>query len=210
MQESLLIEPHYLGSLEYFVLIRKYKSVIWEVNQHFIKQTYRNRAVILTAGGLHNLIVPVKYGNRSPFKDVKVDYSQRWVKDQWGAIYSAYGKSPFFEYFAPDFQDVWERKTVFLLDLCQEMMSLCLSYLQIDREIAFTNFYEKQAESPIHDYRELIHPKKSFNQRSNYYPFHYFQNFGREFVPNLSVVDLLFSLGQESVSILEKSTIGSQ
>ncbi|MEM9329282.1 MAG: WbqC family protein [Bacteroidota bacterium] len=207
MDRTLLIEPHYLGSLEYFVLISQFDAIQWEVREHFVKQTYRNRAVVLTANGPQNLIVPVKYSRQTALIDVKIEYAERWVKDHWGAIYSAYGKAPFFEHFGPYFQRVFANRPTFLWELCHEMMTLCLKCLQIDRSITLTQSYEKEDHEGLYDYRNLIHPKKAFGERSVYKSYPYFQIFGKEFVPNLSVLDLLLSLGNESSTILEKSSI---
>jgi len=207
MNRTLLIEPHYLGSIEYFVLVKHFDTIRWEVQEHFVKQTYRNRAVVLTANGPQNLVVPVKYSRRTPFKDVRIEYAERWIKDHWGALYSAYGKAPYFEFFGEMYRDVFDRKPIFLLDLCHEMMTLCLKCLQLDRTVVFTDTYTERAENGFYDFRNLIHPKKAYGERSIYDSYPYFQIFGKEFVPNLSVLDLLLSLGNESIAVLENSSI---
>lgn len=203
----LLIEPHYCGSLEYYLLITESDAITWEVEGHFLKQTFRNRTTILSANGPQNLVVPVKYRNHMPLKDVRIDYAQGWIKDHWGALYSAYGKAPYFEYYGPELLAILEKRHAFLVDLCHATVTLCLKYLQIDRSISLTEVYEKVPNSPIRDFRDLIHPKKPYTQRSIYNTVEYFQNFGKEFVPCLSVLDLLFSMGDESVSILRKSKV---
>ncbi len=207
MRQKLVIEPHYLGSLEYFVLIQHFETIQWEVREHFTKQTYRNRAVILTANGPQNLIVPVKFDRRTPLIDVQIEYSERWIKDHWGALYSAYGKAPFFEYFGDSFHRIMQRRPRFLLELCHEMMTFCLKCLQLDRTIDYTDTYHERHENGISDFRNLIHPKKAYGERSIYESFPYFQIFGKEFVPNLSILDLLLSLGNEALFVLEKSSI---
>lgn len=203
----LLIEPHYFGSLEYYLLLDEAEAITWEVEAHFLKQTFRNRTTILTSNGPQNLVVPVSYRNHMPLKDVRVDYAQSWIKDHWGAIYSAYGKAAYFEYYGPELQAILEKRHAFLVDLCLDTVTLCLKCLHIDRSIGQTKTYEKVPDSPIRDFRGLIHPKKPYTQRSIYKAEEYFQNFGKEFVPCLSVLDLLFSMGDESVSILRKSKV---
>ncbi|MBV6646997.1 MAG: WbqC family protein [Cyclobacteriaceae bacterium] len=205
IRKALLIEPHLLGSLEYFVLLDKASEVIWETHEHFRKQTFRNRFYINTSQGPMPLIVPVSYGNRTTFREVTIDYRQRWIKEHWGAIYSSYGKSPFFEHFSDLFHDILERRPKFLLDLCQMMMTICLKVLQSDMVISETERYDKMAEMGILDYRNHIHPKKTFAQRDIYKPFPYIQNFGSNFVPNLSIIDALFSEGPQTCSVIEKS-----
>lgn len=205
--KHLLIEPHYFGSLEYYLLIDDAEAITWEIEEHFLKQTFRNRTTILTSNGPQNLVVPVSYRNHMPLKEVRIDYAQSWIKDHWGAIYSAYGKAAYFEYYGPELQAILEKKHTFLVDLCRDTVTLCLKCLHIDRSINLTKTYEKVPDSPIRDFRGLIHPKKPYTQRSIYDPEEYFQNFGKEFVPCLSVLDLLFSMGDESVSILRKSKV---
>ncbi len=207
MADKLLIEPHYLGNISYYVAIRHHAKIIWEVSEHFVKQTFRNRTVILSANGPLNLIVPVKFGNRTPFKDVRIDYSQRWFKEHWRAVHSAYAKSPYFEFFGWEYHDIWHKSPKMLLDLCINLVTICLENLQIVRQIEFTEGYHKSYESPFSDYRNRIHPKKtSFNEFVDPSK-DYFQNFGKEFVPNLSVLDLLFSMGPEASAYLKEVSL---
>lgn len=207
-----MIEPHYLGSLEYFTLLLNHKEVIFEVQANFIKQTYKNRCYFLTSNGEILLTVPVNYGNRTTFKDVKIDYSQSWVREHLGAFYSAYGKAPYFDFFFEEFRAVWEKKEKFLLDLNIRFVTLCLKILQYDISFSFTDKYEKDAISTIYDAREQIVPKKSFKKRNLYLPFPYLQVFGSKFVPNLSIIDLIMCEGNRSFEVLRKSSapVGEQ
>ncbi|WP_258105393.1 WbqC family protein [Marinoscillum sp. MHG1-6] len=205
MGDKLLIEPHYLGSLEYYTLLTKYQEVTLEIHQNFTKQSYKNRCYILTAQGVMPLMVPVKFGNRTPYKEVKIDNTQSWKRDHWGAIYSGYGKSPFFEYFADDLQHILQIKHDFLLDLNVDFMTFCLKVLRVNITFDFTNEYIQTSESSYTDFREVLHPKKHFADRKIYIPNSYGQNFGNEFAPNLSILDLMLMMGTESVDILRKS-----
>lgn len=201
----LLIEPHYLPSLEYFVTVLKAKEVILEVHQHFSKQTYKNRCYFVTNRGLQPLSVPVVYTNRTALKDVRIDYRQSWKREHWGAFYSAYGKAPFFEYFQDHFYQIWEKKPDFLLDMNVEFMTLCLKVLKHDSLLSFTESYEKTPKTGIVDQREKILPKKSFEERNLYLPFQYTQTFGNKFVPNASIVDLLMCEGTRAYDVLQQS-----
>jgi hypothetical protein len=201
----LLIEPHYLGSIEYYTLIQQFDKIIFEINDHFVKQTYRNRCVFLGSNGTLTLSIPVKFGNRTKFKDVKIDYSQKWLTDHKKAFESAYGKAAYFDFFGEMFLEVWNKKHPFLLDLNMEMMSLCLKLLQIDRQIDYTEEFEKTPDILVEDYRNVVLAKESFENREIYNPQNYFQVFGADFVPNLSLVDLLMNCGLESREILKSS-----
>lgn len=205
MKKSVLIEPHYLGNLEYFTLLLNSEGFILEVNDHFLKQTYRNRCYINAPSGKKPLIVPVSYDHRTKMKDVKIDYSQTWLRDHWGAFYSSYGKAPFFDFFAEEFRGVWEERTAFLLDLNLKMMTLCLKLVQLDRPIAITDSYHLSTENNTLDFRNRILPKISFDQRDLFLPFPYIQNFGSNFVANLSIIDLLMCEGPRALEALKNS-----
>lgn len=209
MRELLIIEPHYLGSLEFYVLLMRYKKVVFEVDAHFTKQTYKNRSYFLTSYGLVPLTIPVKYGNRTPLKDVRIDHTQSWLRDHWGAFYSAYGKAPFFEFFQSEFHSVWNRRHKFLIDLSLEMMTLCLRSIQYDMSFSLTSEYKKEVKKNINDLREHIHLKKPFYERKIYLPFPYMQTFGNKFVPNPSIVDLLMCEGNRAAEVLRQSSFSA-
>jgi hypothetical protein len=197
---SVLIEPHYLPSIELFGVIYQADELILDIDSAFQKQTFRNRCYLLSANGKLPLIIPVHFHVGTPFKDVTIDYRQSWLREHWGAVYSAYGKSPFFEYYGSYFQQVWDDKPKYLLDLNHAMLSVCLRFLQKELPIS-----HETSKSGLIDLRNTILPKKSFETRNFYRPFEYPQNFGNTFVPNLSILDLLFCQGPEAGEILRRS-----
>ncbi|MEP1094394.1 MAG: WbqC family protein [Cyclobacteriaceae bacterium] len=207
--KKILIEPHYLGCVEYFCLMQSSDSVLFEINDNFQKQTFRNRSYILGSNKVVTLSMPLKYGNKTAFKDVKVDYSQRWIKDHWGAVYSSYGKAPFFEFFASDFKKVWDQKSEFLLDINIKFLTLCFKLLKLDVEIDFTNSYKKDHEKEAEDFRNIIHPKIAFADRNIYRPSAYSQLFGNSFAANLSIIDLIMCAGPQADEVLSSSYVGN-
>lgn len=202
---ELIIEPHYLGCLEYFSVLIRHSHIRFEIHDSFPKQTYRNRAYFLSSNKIQPLIVPVKYTNGQPTKEVTVDYSQRWMKDHWGAFYSSYGKAPFFEYFGEEFKSVWDKQPRYLVDLNLDFLRLIFKILQVDVEISFTEVFEKEVEQ---DFRNQILAKESFDDRKIYTPVPYTQLFGDNFVPNLSIVDLIMCEGPNAAQILTNSFQG--
>ena len=203
--KKLLVEPHYLGSIEYFCLLQNHKKVEFEICDSFQKQTYRNRSYVLGSNKVVSLNIPLKYTNGTPMKDVKIDYSQRWIKDHWGAIYSSYGKAPFFEFFAYDFKKTWEIKSNFLIDLNMNMLSLCLKCIDVEVEVCHTDSFQNYIEGHFLDARNIIQPKIGFYDRNIYYPATYSQLFGDSFVPNLSIIDLIMCEGPRASEVLALS-----
>ena len=201
----MVIELQYLPSLEYFCAILKNDELIIEANEYFEKQSYRNRCRIQTTNKIDTLTVPVQNGNKKVLiKDIKIDYSQDWTRRHWGAIHSGYGKSPFFEYYSEYFKKLFDKKPDFLFDLNQEILTICLKLLRLEKKIIFTENYQKKVET---DYRGLIHPKRDYESNNLYQSLAYRQNFGSEFEPNLSILDLLFCQGNQSISVLKESLI---
>lgn len=206
MVEKLLIEPHYLGSLEYYNLLAGHKEVLFEVCQPFEKQTFQSRCEFLGSNKIQKLSVPVNYSSSTLLKDVKVAYSQRWVKDHWGAFYSSYGKAPFFEYFENEFHEIWEMAPKYLVELNVLFVELINKLLGLPITIELTETSIREQEGGYSDYRNVIKPKNHFSSRNIYKEVPYTQLFGDTFVPNLSVVDLLLCEGPNASSIIRQSS----
>lgn len=174
-----------------------------------MKQSYRNRCYIKTSQKIETLIVPVCRGNsKVPTREIEVDYDQLWVKNQWRSIQSAYGKSPFFEHYAGLFSKIYEKKHRYLFDLNLDLLTLCLDLLEIEVNMSHTNIYEKDPLPPLKDFRNLIHPKKSYKNNGLLEPCIYNQVFGNNFASNMSIIDLLFCEGPNARHILLQSIIG--
>lgn len=204
--KTALIDLHYLPSLEYFACILKHDQILIEKEEHFIKQTYRNRCHILGANGVERLSIPVLGGNKKiKVKDIRIDYKQRWLSVHWRAIMSAYGRAPFYEFFADYFECEFQKREKFLFDFNYRLLTTCLKLLQINLNINFTDKFEKHPESHIIDLRSAIHPKKSYTLNPIYRPVSYQQVFGKGFVANLSILDLLFCEGPNATSLLRES-----
>ncbi len=204
----MVVDLQYLPSLEYFCLLLQHDEIRIEAYEYFEKQSYRNRCIIQTTNKIDSLTVPVQNGNKKVLiRDLKIDYSQDWTRRHWGAIHSAYGKSPFFEYYGEYFKKILDKKPDFLFDLNLDFLTICLKLLRLEKNIIFTENYEKIVEN---DFRGQIHPKRHFEMNRVYQPLAYRQNFGNEFEPNLSILDLLFCQGNQAMTILKGSTINEQ
>jgi WbqC-like protein family len=202
------IDLQYLPSLEYFCALLKYDKIIIEAHEHFEKQSYRNRCIIQTTNKIDALTIPVKNGNKKVLiRDLRIDYQQDWTRRHWGAIHSAYGKSPFFEFYGEYFKKIMDKKTDFLFDFNYEILTICLKLLRLEKNIIFTEKYKKEVEN---DFRGQINPKTSYRENNLYMPIPYRQNFGNEFEPNLSILDLLFCQGNQALKILQESVVIEQ
>lgn len=201
---SPLIIPPYAGNIQYYSLFAHSKEVLLEKNAHYVKQTYRNRCQILTANGVMNLTIPVEKvsGEKMLDKDVKISPTD-WQRVHWTSIESAYNNSPFFLYYEDDIRPMYEKKYDFLLDFNLELQEKLVSLLGLTTDFKLTENYIDSYEN---DLREVLSPKYK-GDYPNFNPESYYQVFKEKygFVENLSIYDLLFNMGNESILILNKS-----
>jgi len=200
---NLLIDLHYLPSLEYFCALQQFDEIQLEKHEHFVKQSYRNRCFINTAQGPVMLVVPLtnKHG-KVPIKDVEIDYSIQWQNNHWRTIESAYRKAPYYGYYSEDIRKIIYHNYKFIFDLNLDLLSFCLKCLQLKARLSVSVSYQKNTEESVSDLRSVIQPKIPHSARPIYKPSSYTQVFGNQFVPNLSVMDLLFCEGPRAGSLI--------
>lgn len=197
--------------MEYFTIFNVYKNIEIEIYENFVKQSYRNRTHILSSNKISHLSIPVLGGNsKQLINEIEIDNDQRWLDIHWRGIISAYGKAPFFEYYADYFHQVLFEKHERLFDLNLKLLTLCLKLLNHDNVITFSKKYQKTLDEGTLDLRSVIHPKKVFTMNAFYKPYSYIQLFGKEFVPNLSIIDVLFCEGPNASNIIDQSTVTQQ
>ena len=200
------IELHYLPSLEYFCALSAFEEIQLEYYQHYIKQSFSNRCYINTSQGVQLLVVPLrdKHG-KVPLHDVKIDHQQKWQNNHWRSIESAYANSPYFEFYEAELKKILYKDHELLNSLCFDLLSFCLRSLRLNIQLSKTVLFEKELEKSVFDIRQKIIPKKSYTDRTFYHAIPYQQVFGSEFVPNLSILDLLFCEGPHTTQILKSS-----
>ena len=200
---DLLLDLHYLPCLDYVSGLMQFDGVQIEAHEHYQKQSYRNRCYVRTANGIDILTVPVQSGTRhQPIRDLRVDNSQMWAMHHWRTLQAAYGKAPFFEYYAPDFKPIYEKKWTYLFDLNFALLTICLKLLPLSAPLNLTEWYEKKTPLGVTDARSMVNLRNSPESYIFHYPVPYPQNFGRNFVPNLSIIDLLFCQGPAASDVL--------
>jgi len=205
MKKGAILPLFYLPPIEFFDKIIKHSEhIIIENAEHFPKQTYRSRASIHSPNGKLDLIVPVIKGKNvhTPIKDVKISYDFDWQRLHWLSLQTSYRSSAFFEFYEDDFAPFYEKKHEYLFDYNEELLTLLLKLLKLDVQYSYTKDYEKEYPD-FEDYRNTILPKIE----SDYQTKPYFQVFEDRngFMPNLSIVDLLFNQGPRSVQHLQTS-----
>ncbi len=206
---KILVELQYLPSIAYFTLLQNADQVIIESQEHFVKQSFRNRMLIHDANRILPLSIPVQHtALKIPITEVRIDYKQKWVNAHWRAIQSSYGKAPFFDYYAEYFKNVLYQEETFLFAFNQKLLTLCLKLLGLSINIEYTAEYRKSPNEDTIDMRSTISPKVNVENLPWFHAKPYYQLFGKDFVPNLSILDLLFCTGPDASIILKESFLG--
>ena len=192
---KIIIHPTYFPNIFSFKTIINSTNILFEVNDHYVKQTLRNRTSIHSANGKLNLSVPVKFSStkKEKYKDIKICYDSNWQKIHLKSIESAYKNSPFYDFFEDYFINFYNKKEKFLVDLNFSSIRLIFEILEKELNCNFTNKYlEKYVD--LTDYRSLL-TNKNFNEKVNFK--NYTQVFQEKngFIENLSSIDLIFNKG---------------
>lgn len=217
----MLLSTAYFPPIEYFAKIAegfdlspdpvKPSVVYLDACEHYQKQSYRNRCKYCTESGVQTLSFPIVHEGDTynlPVSRIRIDWSTPWLRQTENAIETAYDSSAYFEYYRDGLFDVLDSRPEYLWDFNLQIIKYFLEKTGIVADIRETTEYTPQ-NSGIYgeDLREVIHPKRDngiLTQLKLGKP--YFQVFARKhgFIPNLSIMDLLFNEGPESILYLKK------
>lgn len=200
-----LLTSTYFGPVQWYQKLNAYDECCIERYDNFVKQTYRNRCVIATTNGPQALTIPVERPSdgrldKTAMKDVRISDHGEWRHLHWNALMSAYGESPFFEYYQDDIRPFYEKRWEFLFDFNMEIVQKICELIDIRPYITLSSEYMPVNEN---DFRDIIRPKHP-GEDPEFEPKRYYQVYQNKFgfMPNMSILDLLFNEGNESVFYL--------
>jgi hypothetical protein len=201
MPGEVIVSTAYLPPVDWFSIISRSDKVSIERHENYIKQTYRNRCCILSAHGTQMLSVPVLEGSRHkvPITEARIDYSKRWQQVHLGAIRSSYRLAPYYEFYSGEIEETIAAGYKYLWELNTKLINTLVQMLKLKCGISFTGLYEPASDEEK-DFRYRLEPGKvSLFQNKRY-----IQVFStpEDYVPNLSIIDLLFNQGPDAVKYL--------
>ena len=196
-----LLYPTYFPNISSYIVMAHAEKLVFEVQDSYQKQTYRNRCYICGANGKLGLHIPVKYSqkNRQNTSEILIDNSSNWQSIHWKSLESAYKTSPYFEYYQDDLVSLFTTKKESLLGFnleCIEIINSCLNL-----SIKYSKSLEFNKEKQQKEYRYLVNARKESEIKINPYIQVFQEKHG--FINNLSILDLLFNEGPNAKSYIQ-------
>jgi len=203
MHNPAIFPLFYLPPVSYFSALNSVNfEFTLEKEEHFPKQTNRNRTRIYSPNGPLDLFLPVIKGSKyhTKMKDVKISYDFKWQRLHWLSLESCYRNSPYFEYYEDELVPFYQKKYDFLFDYNLELVQWAFKQLKKAPELHFTSEYIKEIPAEL-DYRSKLH----FKSPDLLFPVKKYSQVFEDragFLPNMSIVDLLFNQGPQAKNYL--------
>ncbi len=195
---KLVLGSAYWPNIHYLYYVLNADSICIDLHEHYQKQSYRNRTKILSANGELSLSIPVKkFAEHAPVKAIEISYAEDWQKQHWRSITSAYKNSPYFDFLEDELRSFYDHEYQFLHEYNAEQLKWIIKAFRLKKDISSSDAYIE--DTTFTDLREEIHPKKAIQDKrvAELLQQPYYQTFSDKmgFVPNLSVLDLIFNEG---------------
>ena len=199
MVQKIMVPP-YFGPISCWKQIIN-STILWDVHQNYIKQTYRNRTFIHSANGLQILTVPVKHSkNKFSMLEAKIDNSIAWQKNHWRSIESAYSSSPFFEFYKDSLEKIYIKEYIYLTKFNFDIIKLILEWTDIEMKSELSKDYKIGYENSLDLRKNMENKKYSCSENLKYRQVFSDKN---GFLNDLSIIDLIFNEGPNSISYLK-------
>ncbi len=209
--EEVLLHPVYFGPVSQYIAIVNSQKVIFENEDNYQKQTYRNRMYIYDSNGKLPLTIPIRHlssfgekqknpKDHQKYKEVKIENDFEWQKQHWRALKASYQTSPFFEFYEDDIFPLYHKKFDFLIDFNYACLKTIIEWLQMTFQYEKTQEYALKPKN-LTDLRHLVNAKPQIVFKNTRYAQVFESKYG--FIPDLSILDLIFHMGPNSIDYLE-------
>ena len=202
-----LIYPSYIPSIANYIIFVQNKNIVFEMHDNYQKQTLRNRCYIYGANGQLGLHIPVHYSqlNRQQTREIRIDNSTNWKSIHWKSIESAYRTSPFFEFYEDDLAPLFKEPVLKLQDFNIQTLNTIAELIGLETPITTSSVFQKNTQ--LQDMRHLANCKKE--PRYNFDTYHQVFEGNHGHIENLSILDLLFNEGPNTLNYLQNQTLES-
>ncbi|NQX80622.1 MAG: WbqC family protein [Flavobacteriaceae bacterium] len=199
-----LFHPAFFAPIVQYTNIIQSENIVFETQDNYLKQTYRNRCRIYTANGKQDFSIAINKNASRKTKDITVDYSNNWNRLFIKTLDAAYSSSPFYDYYKDDIISLLDKKQKYLLDLNMDSHSFVMDILQVEKQHSFTNEFEIPNNN-TNDFRHLINAKQEIDHKLK----PYFQVFSVKhgFISNLSILDIIFMEGPATSNYLLSNSV---
>jgi hypothetical protein len=212
--QALILPVFYLGNIQYWSKLVHQKNIIFNDIENYPKGSFRNRCYIVSSQGLLRLSIPLVGGKHAgqKYTEVKIDQQENWQKKHWQSINSCYGSAPFFHHYGEKLHAIYERPVLNLWDWNLKLTKMILSMLPIELpDIRFLS--DGEVSEPNLDLSPFFSPKPRFILTDETwinieYPQVFENNLG--FIPNASILDLIFCQGPYALNVLRKSFLSAK
>ncbi len=208
VHKAALLPSLFLAPIAYYCKLYAYETIIIDGGEHYVKQTYRNRCEIATPQGLQSLTIPVERtgeGWHTAMRDVRMSSHGNWKHLHWQALTTAYDGSPYFEYYMDELREIYGTASNSLFDFNETLREKVCEWLDIQPNIFVSDNYV-QATDEMDDFRCAFSPKhKVMDNLFSLQKYHQVFELKQGFMSNLSILDLVFNMGRESLLVLRDS-----
>ncbi|MDT0688349.1 WbqC family protein [Salegentibacter sp. F188] len=211
---NILLHPVYFGPISQYVQLVQADKVIFENEDNYQKQTYRNRMYIYDSNGKLLLNIPIRHSSslglvpednrHQKYKDVLIENDFEWQKQHWRALKASYQTSPFFEFYEDEIYPLYHKEFRYLMDFNYACLEFVLESLQLEVDIEKTSEFILKPGN-LQDYRHLVNAKSKENFSNSRYPQVFEPKHG--YLPNLAIIDLLFNEGPNSLAYLQAENV---
>jgi WbqC-like protein family len=197
-----IIDNQYLGNITYYSTLFKSSNIELGAYEQHQKSSFSNRCYIAGANGLITLSIPLIKGRnqKTPVNEIEIDNQQKWQIKHWRAIESSYMRSPWFEYYKDDLKGFYQKEYKYLFDWNKDLLVYILKKLNWNGELMTSTIYDPLAIEKIDDRNKIV-PKNYLEFQTKKYPQVFEEKLG--FLPNLSIIDLLFCCGKSAGQFLK-------
>lgn len=208
---SLPVESQYLPPVSAFVRMQSFSHITIDGEESFQKSTWRNRCAIINANGTLLLTIPVIGGRgvRSKTKDVRIADDQPWQRIHWRSLVAAYGRSSFFIFYEEKFRRLYEKRFEFLIEFNTSLLQLCFEILHWEKVIRKSNSLQLPGVSSRNPTAPnligKLPAKKETGETENLKPYHQVFQSRHGFIPDASIADLIFNLGNDAQQYLQSN-----